>query len=73
MLLFCSGLFDDDDINMQSAGQPVDDVVVEYVSADVSELASFVGEQEFEEFKRIFDRFATAEELVAEKVGACLG
>lgn len=36
---------------------------MEYVSADVSDVAAFVGGDEFEEFKRIFDKFTPAESL----------
>ena len=41
---------------------------MEYVSADVNEVAEFVGGDEFEEFKRIFGRFAPAETLLVDHV-----
>ncbi len=41
-------------------------MAVEYVSADVSD--EFVGGAEFEEFKRIFERFVPAEQLITDEV-----
>jgi hypothetical protein len=49
-----------------------DDVTVDYVSADVTDVAGFVGDASaFEEFKRIFEKFTPAEALTTQRV--CVG
>jgi hypothetical protein len=53
---------------MEQVSTP-DDVTVDYVSADFTDVAGFVGDGEaFEEFKRIFEKFTPAEALTTQRV-----